>query len=299
MLIFIFRGHRTGGGKMDRDEQSPVTIEQLTALKTASHDCLMVSRWAFAAPPGFLTAVLQGDSKAASDELRDYLLNTVLVVWESWNERLTYNTIECLHRFNAGRHDPVSVDGGLYATYHEAAGYLLTYLLGLPTAVDTNLENSPWKPGLTDAETRRFFLNWLCDQASDSLSLCRQVNEVCRKARPQVDCDRFEVGIVDEWARAIRGIETQSAPPSLLNEVCELLTPTQVKIVRFLWDRSHPTSWDTLATCWPNREAADAAIKKTLQRLTERLLAMDVTTVFLDVSEGKRTVRLSRPAGEA
>jgi hypothetical protein len=239
---------------MDADERTPVTIQELTALKTASHDCFMVSQCSFQVPTGVWTTVLGDGPQAAAKQLRGYLLDTVLGVWESWDTLLTYQAVETLQRFNAGRHDPVSVAGGLYATYHEAAGYLLYHLLTLPIKVDTDQVDLVWKPSLSSAETRRFFLNWLCDQASDSVSICRQIIEAVKNGRPQVDWDVFGVEVVNEWATAVRGVETETSYRT---------KQTEAKL-------------PTLTT--DNVEAGNGSTSKTQRRATTNARMFDVLT---------------------
>ena len=104
------------------------------------------------------------------------------------------------------------------------------------------------------------------------------------------------MAIAAEWAVASRSLFHDPKTRSSLDDICRGLTEGMERIVRFLWHRRYPTKWDTLAaSCWSSGEAADSAIKKQLQQLTERLLENNIADVFLDIDVGRRSVNLIRP----
>ena len=115
-----------------------------------------------------------------------------------------------------------------------------------------------------------------------------------------VTCGNAENAIRD-WAAGLMkrkkrapAVEDQ-AGETLLDRLADILTPQGYKIVKFLWDRKHSTSYDTLAKdCWSN-EPTDDAIHKALKRVAETLNANTDLGVTIEIHHSKRRAKLVRP----
>ena len=83
---------------------------------------------------------------------------------------------------------------------------------------------------------------------------------------------------------------------SLFDQVTDILTPQGDRIVQFLWDRTHSTSYDRLAeNCWKDGSAEDETIYKALKRVANDLNANLNLGVTIEIYHAKRRVKLIRP----
>ncbi len=83
------------------------------------------------------------------------------------------------------------------------------------------------------------------------------------------------------------------------DELLSFLTPSQVKIVRFLWSQPHGVDWDSLPNDafrdGENRD--DAAVKRALERLQSRLNELyEQFQAELQIIAESRRVKLDKPS---
>jgi len=114
-------------------------------------------------------------------------------------------------------------------------------------------------------------------------------DELERLLKPEV-----QGGLEEGTASAGTTKDAPEAEQSPLDEILDKLSPDQRRIVRYLWARKHAVNWATLAEeCGLSPD--DAAIRKALQRLAERLENEKVPGLYLDNSCGTKRVKLVRP----
>ncbi|MBL7038575.1 MAG: hypothetical protein ISR77_08075 [Pirellulaceae bacterium] len=281
---------------------SSVTREQLTRLKDAAIACIDTASTLSANRCTEIRMAREQGNETQVAETVDTMLRDAIDRWEQWGELLTQDATDFLQLHNADSADPVKINGTVYTTASEAAGALLDPVLStFNTLVDVGDPTNDEAAAVAEATkagtvaTRRCCARLAVERVKHDVDFADRIADLWSDETEDIDAQALRVAVESEWAQASRAIYDGKAP-STLEAVCGGLTDGMERIVRFLWGRRYPTKWDALAeSCWSGGEAADSAITKQLQRLTERLLENSITDVFLDVDIDRRSVKVVRP----
>jgi len=281
---------------------SSATREQLTRLKDAAIACIDTASTLSANRSDEIRMACKDGNETQAAKTVGAMLRDAIDRWEQWGELLTQDASDLLQLHNADSADPVQINGTAYTTATEAAGALLDPVLStFDTLVDVQDRANDEAAAVAEATkagnvaTRRCCAKLAVERVKRDVDFADRIADLWSDEREGVDAQALRVAVESEWAQASRAIYDGQAP-STLEEVCGGLTDGMERIVRFLWGRRYPTKWDALAeSCWSGGEAADSAIRKQLQRLTERLLENSITDVFLDVDLDRRSVKVVRP----
>lgn len=75
--------------------------------------------------------------------------------------------------------------------------------------------------------------------------------------------------------------------------VVDSLTPTELRVIEYLWRHPNSVSIDSLRTnCWRDHNVTVDAVKKTVRRAEQHLIEAGILSISVNWSEAKNAVRL-------